>query len=127
MWKGRRGRVVALAPQVRHLLLHQSVVGQILEQLRVDFLFLQQGSLLTVVHRATEFSMLASIDEAAHSLLVYELIFESLLMRHALAVCCIAIDEGGGQVARVRLLVDTCDALNVVGLAHSAEIKLLRG
>ena len=119
--------MVVLAPQVRHLLLHQSVVGQILKQLRVDLLFLQQGGLLAVVHRATEFSMLTSVQEATYSLLVHVLIFESLLMRHALAACCIAIDEGGGQVARVRLLVNTCHALNVVGLAHSAKIKLLRG
>ena len=75
MWKGRRGRVVVLAAQVRHLLLHQSAVGQILEQLRVDFLFLQQGGLLAVVHRATEFSVIASIDEATNSLLVQVLIF----------------------------------------------------
>ena len=80
-----------------------------------------------MVHRAIEFSMLASIEEATYSLLVHELIFESLLMRHALAACCIAIDEGSGQVARVRLLVYTCHALNIVCLAHSAEIKLLRG
>ena len=78
-----------------------------------------------MVHRAIEFSMLASIEEATYSLLVQVLIFESLLMRQALAVCCIAIDEGSGQVARVRLLMDSCHALNVVGLAHSAEIELL--